>query len=99
MNRAKLILLSCPVLLASMLLVANPAHANEVVAQPPKTEASAPTKQPIFEVVFERETPEAPMLEFTDEEANAAIQRYGCDCTSCLNTARQLQGQLPLQGV
>lgn len=111
MNRTKLILLACPALLASMVLVANPAHANEAVAQLTNRVESTPVK-PIFEVVFERPTPadamaaatdpsdcgcgETPMLEFSDEESNAAIDRYGCDCAGCLNALRQLQGKLPL---
>jgi len=39
---------------------------------------------------------ESPMLEFTDQESDAAIDRYGCDCAGCLNALRQLQGKLPL---
>jgi hypothetical protein len=75
MNRDKLILFACPALLASMLLVANPLHAAEVVAQPKETVESTPAK-PIFEVVFEQETPESPM------DTNAAIDRSGCNCSS-----------------
>jgi hypothetical protein len=36
------------------------------------------------------------MLNFTEAEANAAINRYGCDCAGCMNAVRQLQGKLPL---
>lgn len=79
MNRAKLILLACPALLASMLLVANPAHATEAVAQPTDTGLSAPAK-PLFEVVFEQQTPESPTPELTNEEANAAIDPSDCGC-------------------
>lgn len=73
MNRAKLILLGCPALLASMLLVASPAHATDVVAQPTNRVESAPAK-PIFEVVFEQQAPEDPM-------ANAAIDSSNCGCS------------------
>jgi hypothetical protein len=31
-------------------------------------------------------------LTFTDEESDAAIQLFGCDCPSCLNSLRQLRG-------
>lgn len=112
MNRAKLILLACPALLASMLLVANPADASEVVAQPPAPVESA-SATPLFEVVFEQPTAdsmtnsaidasecgcsgETSVLEFTDQESDAAIARFGCDCAGCLNAQRQLQGKLPL---
>lgn len=37
MNRAKLILLACPALLASMVLVVNSANATEAVIQSPDT--------------------------------------------------------------
>lgn len=94
MNIAKLVLLARPTLLASMLLVANPVHAAEVV-EPTETLESTSTT-PIFEVVFEQETPESSILVFTDEEASAAIDRFGCDCSGCLNAVRQLQGTLPL---
>jgi hypothetical protein len=30
-------------------------------------------------------------LTFTDEESDAAIQLFGCDCPSCLNSLRQLR--------
>ena len=93
MNKVKLILLACPAVLASMLMAANPLYAGEVV---PKSVVESKPVEPLFEVVFEQETPESPTLEFTESESNAAIQRFGCDCSSCLNAGRQLQGKLPL---
>jgi hypothetical protein len=32
------------------------------------------------------------MLDFTEEESDAAIQFFGCDCPYCLNSLRQLRG-------
>ncbi|MEC4817591.1 MAG: hypothetical protein SAK29_30620 [Scytonema sp. PMC 1069.18] len=32
------------------------------------------------------------MLNFTEEESNAAIQLFGCDCPYCINSLRQLRG-------
>jgi hypothetical protein len=32
-------------------------------------------------------------LQFTDEESDASIALFGCDCTVCLNSLRQLRGQ------
>ncbi|AUB37281.1 hypothetical protein COO91_03219 [Nostoc flagelliforme CCNUN1] len=32
------------------------------------------------------------MLNFTEEESDAAIQTFGCDCPYCLNSLRQLRG-------
>jgi hypothetical protein len=32
------------------------------------------------------------MLNFTEEESDAAIILFGCDCPLCMNSLRQLQG-------
>jgi len=56
MNRAKLNLLACPALLASMLLVTNPTHAA-FGSQPTETVES--TRYTMFEVVFEQKTPKS----------------------------------------
>ncbi|MEI2578055.1 hypothetical protein [Scytonema sp. PRP1] len=32
------------------------------------------------------------MLNFTEEESNAAIQLFSCDCPYCINSLRQLRG-------
>jgi hypothetical protein len=32
------------------------------------------------------------MLDFTEEESDAAITVFGCDCPYCLNSLRQLRG-------
>ncbi|BAY07105.1 hypothetical protein [Calothrix sp. NIES-2098] len=38
-------------------------------------------------------TPSDPAkLEFTDEESNAAIQLFGCDCPACVSALRNLRG-------
>lgn len=93
MNRAKLILLACPALLASMVLV-NPVNATDKATDTTNTDVSVPAT-PIFEVVFEQEDSED-ALDFTDQESDDAIARYGCDCPRHLNAIRQLQGKLPL---
>lgn len=117
MNTAKLTLLGCPSLLASILLASLPAHASEVVVKPTNKISSAPTQS--REIVFERPTidattkvaaqtsddsvdydcgcsNESSMLEFSEDESRAAINRYGCDCAGCMNAVRQLQGKPPL---
>lgn len=93
MNRLKLILLACPALLASMVLV-NPVNATDPVTGSTDTKVSV-TAAPLFEVVFEQESSED-ALDFTDQESDDAIARYGCDCPRHLNAIRQLQGKLPL---
>lgn len=55
---------------------------------------------PLREIVFQKPSQvayaqsdaEYPM---TEEESNAAIALFGCDCTSCINALRQLRGQPP----
>ncbi|KAB8319599.1 hypothetical protein SD81_012295 [Tolypothrix campylonemoides VB511288] len=37
-------------------------------------------------------------LEFTDEESEAAIAKYGCDCVACINGIRQMRGLEPVAG-
>ena len=34
-----------------------------------------------------------PMLDFTDEESDAAVALFGCDCPACIRSLRQLRGQ------
>ncbi|MEA5569855.1 hypothetical protein [Calothrix sp. UHCC 0171] len=110
MNRKfALTLFSSPVLFASivsMVMLTQPAQANEVIKQDSLTCMRSPA-QPKF--VCERrqnntnvsaanqETVEiAPEkvneLHFTEEESDAAIALFGCDCPSCLNSLRQMRG-------
>lgn len=39
---------------------------------------------------------EVPMLEFTEEESEAAQQLFGCDCIVCINAIRQMRGLAPI---
>lgn len=39
---------------------------------------------------------ELPELEFTDEESDASVTLFGCDCPACLNALRQIRGLPPL---
>ncbi len=36
------------------------------------------------------------MLNFTDEESDAALATFGCDCPYCMNALRALRGQAPV---
>lgn len=38
---------------------------------------------------------ETPMLDFTEEESDAAVKRFGCDCIACVNAIRQMRGLPP----
>ncbi|AFY86844.1 MAG: hypothetical protein CLLPBCKN_003526 [Chroococcidiopsis cubana SAG 39.79] len=107
MKLSKLALFACPTLMALILIAPDPAQAREIVTQPNDTSKSV--SPPLVDIVFDRPTPkpftnvtenpskdEVPTLDFTDEESQAAIQRYGCDCSSCIVAVQQLQGKLPL---
>lgn len=39
---------------------------------------------------------EVPELEFTDEESDASVALFGCDCPACLNALRQIRGLPPM---
>lgn len=39
---------------------------------------------------------ETPMLNFTEEESEAAVRLFGCDCIVCLNAIRQMRGLAPV---
>lgn len=39
---------------------------------------------------------ELPELEFTDEESDASVSLFGCDCPACLNALRQIRGLPPM---
>lgn len=36
------------------------------------------------------------MLDFSEEESDAAVALFGCDCQLCINSLRQLRGLPPL---
>jgi hypothetical protein len=78
MNRATQIFLTCPALLASMLLAHNPAFAAEVTTQPTDTAAST---KPVFEVVFERPTAASPTSDLSNTESDDALKSEDCGCS------------------
>ncbi len=39
---------------------------------------------------------ELPELQFTDEESDASVVLFGCDCPACLNALRQIRGLPPM---
>lgn len=39
---------------------------------------------------------ELPELQFTDEESDASVTLFGCDCPACLNALRQIRGLPPM---
>ncbi|MBW4617330.1 MAG: hypothetical protein KME21_29755 [Desmonostoc vinosum HA7617-LM4] len=89
MNIAKLILFACPVFIASMVLVANPANASSM---------QSPSTTQVVVVAFAQPTHElaAPTL---NQTSNPILDQLGCNCANCIQTKFQmLQGKLPSAG-
>jgi hypothetical protein len=89
MNIIKLILLACPALLVSMLLVVNPAQASSL--------KSAYSRQIVTVVSTQQITDLAtPHLIQT---SNPIIDQLGCNCANCVQSKfESLQGKLPSVG-
>jgi hypothetical protein len=111
MNKLVLTLLSSSTTFSSMLLMlltVNPVQAAELTAssKPSTPEASPalcacslnPTNIDSTAIPENRlnSSSETPMLDFTEEESETAIQRFGCDCVACVNTIRKMRGLLPV---
>ncbi len=89
MNIVKLILLACPVILASILLIANPAKASSF---------KSITSMPMITVVSTQ-----PNTGFVtpnlSQVSNPITDQVGCSCASCIQAKSQmLQGKLPSVG-
>ncbi|MBD1944039.1 hypothetical protein H6F78_07485 [Coleofasciculus sp. FACHB-64] len=84
MNRIALALLTCPIILASMLLLANTAQAAEAS----NTMLSAPTAQVI--VVQDQQVPASV------QPSNPIKDHLGCSCAACTKALSQMQGQFTL---
>lgn len=104
-----LVLLSYPLLmpLLSLLVAAGPAQAREFVFEAPQSPSACdrPSRMNNLTCVKgQRYQPsssaapgnEVPMLEFSEEESEAAIAKFGCDCIACINAIRQSRGLPPV---
>ncbi|ABA19913.1 conserved hypothetical protein [Trichormus variabilis ATCC 29413] len=86
MYLVKLVLLACPVLIASMLLVANPAKAVSINSVLDTQAITAVSTQSISQ---------STTLPLT-RSSNPIIDQLGCNCANCVQTKLQLlQGKLP----
>ncbi|MBD2295468.1 hypothetical protein H6G06_18825 [Anabaena sphaerica FACHB-251] len=90
MNIAKLIFLACHVFLASLLLVASPAHAStRWQAAPTSQMIVATSAQPMPELT-------APIL---TQPNHQIVNQTGCGCSACVQANfHKLQGKLPAAG-
>ncbi|MBD2103567.1 hypothetical protein [Leptolyngbya sp. FACHB-261] len=99
MDQSVLTWLGSRSVIGALLLTANAAVAAELAM--PQSSAPAPqpavvpaaSRPPVLEVQLAEQAPEYRLLEFTEEESNASIAKFGCDCPAHLNALRQLRGQ------
>jgi hypothetical protein len=89
MKIGKLILLAFPLVLASTLMLANPAAAS-ILNAPGKAQVILVSTQPISESLTPKLT----------QESNPITDQLGCSCASCVKANSQLlQGKLPFAGI
>ncbi|MBW4559715.1 MAG: hypothetical protein KME32_00935 [Mojavia pulchra JT2-VF2] len=89
MNIAKLILLACPLLLTSVLLIANPAQASGMKSASATQFMNVASVLPIPDLVTPQVAP----------QSNPIIDQVGCNCANCVQSKFQmLQGKLPSVG-
>ncbi|MFK0734825.1 MAG: hypothetical protein ACSI46_09325 [Gloeotrichia echinulata DVL01] len=86
MDLAKLILLACPVFLASMLWLVNPAQASSL---------KSGFSTQIITVASVQEIPQLTMPKL-HQASDPLIAHLGCNCGNCVQSKFQmLQGKLP----
>ena len=100
--------LSYPIFVPLLSLVmSSPAHAREIVfTASPEPTCDRPSRMNNLVCVRQGRghlpssatttKEEVPMLEFSEEESEAAIARFGCDCIACINAVRQSRGLPPV---
>ncbi|MBD1923589.1 hypothetical protein H6F77_21300 [Microcoleus sp. FACHB-831] len=85
-------------------LVTQPANSVSCVGSPRAAQftcvrvaqADTTTSQAAPPAVGDTQQQDNPdVLEFTEEESDAAVAKYGCDCPACINGIRAMRG-LPL---
>jgi hypothetical protein len=62
---------------------------NNAQGQSPKQLIDLTNRPILFPLDPDPDNPD--VLEFTDEESDAAVALFGCDCPTCLNSLRQLR--------
>ncbi|MDM9381467.1 hypothetical protein QUB80_12220 [Chlorogloeopsis sp. ULAP01] len=61
------------------------------------TRTNATTSKPEVKAPQNYDPSNIKELNFTEEESDAAIAMFGCDCPVCLNAIRQMRGLTPMQ--
>ncbi|RUR80253.1 hypothetical protein ACF3DV_00810 [Chlorogloeopsis fritschii PCC 9212] len=61
------------------------------------TRTNAITSKPEVKVQQNNDSGDIKELNFSEEESDAAIAMFGCDCPVCLNAIRQMRGLAPMR--
>ncbi|ARV61539.1 hypothetical protein BZZ01_25510 [Nostocales cyanobacterium HT-58-2] len=72
--------------------ISSPHAANTMVCIRDSQRKQASGSTPASTVTTGKSAQNIASLEFTEEESDAAIQLFGCDCPACINSLRQLRG-------
>lgn len=89
MKVAKIILLACPVVLASLFFAANPVFAGTTQPMTSTQRVELVSPHPIFATITPR----------ISEQSNPIIDAMGCSCTTCVKAKLQLEGKLSLSSL
>jgi hypothetical protein len=82
---AKLVLFASPLIVASMLFVANSAAASVIDSAPTATHINSVNSQPVHKSVTLNQV----------DNSNPIMDQLGCNCAYCAGAESPLQGRLP----
>ncbi|GAA6617600.1 hypothetical protein [Scytonema sp. NUACC26] len=72
--------------------ITSPHAVNKLVCIRDSERKQASTSENSSTVTTGKSAQNIATLEFSDEESDAAIQLFGCDCPACISSLRQLRG-------
>lgn len=86
---AKLVLFASPLIVASMMFLANPAAASVVDSASATTHINSLNSQPTHDFVTLNQV----------DNSNPILDRLGCNCAYCAGAESPLQGKLPFSNL
>lgn len=86
---AKLVLFASPLIVASMLFLANPAAASVVDSASATTHINSVSAQPVDQFITLNQV----------DNSNPILDRLGCNCAYCAEIKSPLQGKLPISNL
>lgn len=72
--------------------ITSPHAANKLVCVRDSERKQQSPSSPASTVTTGQSAKNIASVEFTEEESDAAIAKFGCDCPACINSLRQLRG-------